>query len=129
MPPAEGESVTASAPRRVLVVDDHRGMRDTLASLLRAHGFEVSLASSGAEALATCAREPAYEAVLVDAYMPGIGGLAVAHYLHEHHPGTRVVLCTAADERETRHALESGHVSSAVQKPFTEAQLLRALTP
>ena len=112
---------------RLLVVDDQRSVREALALMLRAQGFAVSLAASGAEALDLCAREPAYDAVLVDAHMPGLGGLAVARALRERHPSTRVVLCTAADERVTRRAIESGQVSGAVHKPFTVAELLRAL--
>ncbi len=113
---------------RVLVVDDQRGMRESLAILLRSHGFDVSLAASGAEALATCAREPAYDAVMVDAYMPGIDGLAVARFVRERHPGTRIVLCTGADERETRRAVASGQVTSVVHKPFAIAEVLLALS-
>ena len=126
-PSAVSERVNVFAPRRILVVDDQRGMRDTLAMLLRAHGFDVSVAASGAEAMATCDREPAYDAVLLDAYMPGIGGLAVAKFLRQRHPGTRLVLCTAADEHETRRAVESGQVSCALHKPFEIDDVLRAL--
>jgi CheY-like chemotaxis protein len=112
---------------RILVVDDQRGMRDTLAMLLRAHGFIVSVAAGGAEAMATCEREPAYDAVLLDAYMPDIGGLTVARFLRQRHPQTRLVLCTGADEQETRRAVASGQVNCALHKPFEIDDVLRAL--
>jgi len=60
---------------RILVVDDEIGTRESVADLLRGHGFVVATASDGAEALA-CLRAQGSEAglVLLDLEMPESDG-------------------------------------------------------
>jgi CheY-like chemotaxis protein len=119
--------VSELSGQRILVVDDQPAMRATLAMLLRSLGADVQVAASGADAIERCAREPAFDAVLLDAYMPGLDGLALARLLHAAHPRTRLVLCTGAEEDTVRRALASGQVQSAVRKPFDVPSLVAAL--
>jgi len=60
---------------RVLIVDDEPGIRQSLAGILEDEGYAVLSASSGEEALAVLAAQPA-EAVLLDVWLPGMDGLA-----------------------------------------------------
>lgn len=122
-------SVTELDGRRILVVDDQPAMRATMAVLLRSLGAEVEIAASGGEALKRCAHPPPFDAVLLDAHMPGLDGFALARLLRAAHPGTRLVLCTGADEDAVRRALASGQVQCAVRKPFDVPELVAALAP
>jgi CheY-like chemotaxis protein len=89
---------------RVLVVDDDLGIREMLRAILELEGFDVELASGGAQALAVLlsAREPWI--VLMDVMMPGLSGVEVCGRLREAGPAGarhRVALMTAgllADE-------------------------------
>ena len=58
----------------VLVVDDEEIMRDVLETLLSAEGYRVDLARTGEEGLEAYGRR-AYDVVLLDVSMPGMGGL------------------------------------------------------
>src|SRR6202158_613562 len=58
----------------VLVVDDEEIMREVLETLLTADGYRVDLAKTGEEGLEAYGRR-AYDAVLLDVSMPGIGGI------------------------------------------------------
>src|SRR2546426_11909461 len=58
----------------ILVVDDEEVMRDVLDSLLAAEGYQVDLARSGEEGLDKF-QQRAYDLVLLDVSMPGMGGL------------------------------------------------------
>src|SRR5947208_14972484 len=58
----------------VLVVDDEEIMRDVLETLLSSEGYRVDLAKTGEEGLDAYTKR-AYDAVLLDVSMPGIGGL------------------------------------------------------
>ena len=49
----------APAPARVLVVDDDRASRDLMAKILRQEGYQVEVASDGAEAIAKAKAGPA----------------------------------------------------------------------
>jgi CheY-like chemotaxis protein len=71
-----------SAPRRVLIVDDNKDGRDSLAGLLRELGFIVTTASDGASAL-SCAQDFHPNVVLLDILMPGLNGFQVAEKLRQ----------------------------------------------
>jgi DNA-binding NarL/FixJ family response regulator len=85
---------------RVLVVDDHPLTRDALATLLRAHGFEIAgVAEDGEEAIAAAgATQP--DLVLLDLSMPGLDGLSALPRLRESAPNCEVVVLTASGTEE-----------------------------
>lgn len=64
----------APRPERILAVDDSPLFRDALGELLRNAGYDVSLASSGEEAIEVLAAREV-ECILLDCVMPGIGGI------------------------------------------------------
>src|SRR5947199_10598746 len=59
----------------ILVVDDEEIMREILETLLTREGYDVRLASSGAEGL-ELARALPFDAAVVDIMMPGMDGSA-----------------------------------------------------
>ena len=66
-------SLSADAPRRILVVDDDRALRHALSTLLEEAGHIVLQASDGPEALARLAGGPT-DLMLLDLGLPGMGG-------------------------------------------------------
>jgi DNA-binding response OmpR family regulator len=61
-------------PRRVLVVDDDELVRDSVAALLRAAGFEVAVAGDGEEALTVMGRQW-FPVIVTDRKMPVFDGI------------------------------------------------------
>src|SRR5262245_30733119 len=61
-------------PARVLVVDDEKNIRRTLAMVLEGEGYSVEDAHSAEEAIARVA-EGGIEAVMLDVKLPGISGI------------------------------------------------------
>src|SRR5437764_320956 len=78
-PDLSGSTLKVKTERRmakkgsVLVVDDEEIMREVLETLLVADGYRVDLAKTGEEGLEAYGRR-AFDAVLLDVSMPGIGG-------------------------------------------------------
>ena len=72
----------------VLVVDDEEIMREVLESLLSQEGYRVDLAKTGEEGLAR-SNERAYDAMLLDVSMPGIGGLRTLEEILKARPRSR----------------------------------------
>jgi two-component system, cell cycle response regulator DivK len=70
---AEGPSKMASQGKLVLVVDDFKDDREMYAYFLSIKGFRVTLASDGEEALVK-AFQVHPDAIILDLWMPGIGG-------------------------------------------------------
>ena len=97
---------------RVLVVDDQRLIRESIASLLSIQdGVEVvGTAGDGREAVEQArALEP--DVVLMDVRMPGMDGVAAAEVLAREAPACRVVMLTTFDDEEyVVRALRAGAV-------------------
>ena len=67
---------------RVLVVEDEESYSDALAYMLRKEGFEVSLASTGPDALTEFERTGA-DIVLLDLMLPGLPGTEVCRRIRQ----------------------------------------------
>jgi DNA-binding NarL/FixJ family response regulator len=80
---------------RLLVVDDHRMLREALVELLVQAGFDVvGEAADGADAVAL-AKQLEPEVVLMDLRMPVLGGLDATRLIKDARPATQVILLTA----------------------------------
>jgi DNA-binding NtrC family response regulator len=82
------------ADPRILVADDEPIIRDSLAEFLGNHGFAVTTAADGTEAVALAGKER-FDVVLCDVNMPGLDGHDVLERLGRISPETSVILITA----------------------------------
>jgi len=92
--------MAAESPPTVLVVDDLRGVRQILTSLLARAGYQTIEAANGQEAL-EAARNTCPDAILLDIRMPGMSGFEVLERLHEADPELPVIMITAYDDVQT----------------------------
>jgi DNA-binding NtrC family response regulator len=79
---------------RIVVADDERAARESLAEILRDDGYEVFTASSGEEALRLVAEESP-DVLLTDLRMPGLDGHELLSRVRRAYPETAVVVMTA----------------------------------
>jgi DNA-binding NtrC family response regulator len=108
----------------VLVVDDEEVMRDVLESLLSQDGYRVDLAKTGEEGLARFG-ERAYETVLLDVSMPGIGGLRTLEELLKLDREAVVIMITAYATFDTAIAAWQLGAFNCIRKPFENEQILK----
>ena len=108
---------------KVLVVDDQRNMRTTLALMLRAAGYEVDEASDGVQGAELGARG-AYDVVLTDLRMGSQDGIGVLKAVKDAESNSEVIVMTAYGTIES--AVEAMRLGAFdyIQKPFTEEELL-----
>ncbi|MCB9661451.1 MAG: sigma-54 dependent transcriptional regulator [Polyangiales bacterium] len=108
---------------KILVVDDQRNMRTTLAMLLRGADHHVEEAENGDVACERVAEE-AFDLVLTDLKMGTTDGLAVLRKTREASPLTEVIVMTAYGTIES--AVEAMRLGAHdyIQKPFEEEELL-----
>jgi len=114
---------------RVLIVDDDGPVRRTLARTLGAEGYETALAPDGGAALVEVERDPP-DAIVLDAIMPGLDGLAVARRLREKGVPVPILMLTARDSVADRVAGLDAGADDYLVKPFALKELkarLRAL--
>ena len=82
---------------RLLVAEDDRGVRESLARALEFEGYEVITAPDGVEALNQVASgEP--DLVVLDVMMPGFDGLEVARKLRAKGNAVPILMLTARHE-------------------------------
>ncbi len=110
-------------PARVLVVDDEPYITDLVRAALRLEGFEVEVASTGAEALAA-GRRGGVDLVLLDVMLPDLEGVEVCRRWRADGVDVPVVFLTARDATEDRIAgLEAGG-DDYLPKPFSLDELV-----
>jgi two-component system response regulator MprA len=109
---------------KILVVDDERAVRDSLRRALELQGYEVALASDGAEALAQLESNGQPDAVLLDVLMPGIDGLEVCRRIRQTGSEVPVLMLTARDAVGDRVAGLDAGADDYVVKPFALEELL-----
>lgn len=113
---------------RVLIVDDDPNCRQILDVMLSRHGFTVTMAVNGAEAVrAAQAHRP--DLIVMDILMPVMTGSEAATTLKSDPAFAEVpmIAVTAlAFEEDRRAALEAGF-DLVVTKPFSRRQLIEAI--
>ena len=110
---------------RVLVVDDQPSNLRVISALLMRHGYAVTTAEHGAEALAALERQLP-DLMLLDMLMPGMDGFDLLHEIRARPDWSSlpVVFLTVAQDRELLlRAFDAGAVDY-VTKPFMPEELL-----
>ena len=114
-------------PRRVLFVDDHEEILESLRQLLQAD-YEVHTAVGGQEALELCRSAGPFAVVVSDHDMPGMTGTELLEAVGREWPQcARMLLTARLDVDLAVEALHRAGVCRLLQKPFTRAQLCEAL--
>jgi CheY-like chemotaxis protein len=116
--------------RQLLVADDDASTRHVLAGALAAHGYKVTLACDGAEALAL-GRAERFDAMLLDCRMPHGGAIEVLSALrHETHAASHAVTAIATSAEvpaKLRAELLDAGFSGVIEKPCKIGSLVDAL--
>jgi DNA-binding response OmpR family regulator len=108
---------------RVLVVEDHVRLAQSVARVLRREGMAVDLAFDGAAALDRTA-EVDYDVVVLDRDLPGVPGDEVCRRLMREPLRTRVLMLTAAGTVADRVAGLSLGADDYLPKPFAYPELV-----
>jgi DNA-binding NtrC family response regulator len=108
----------------VLVVDDEEVMRDVLDSLLAAEGYQVELAKTGEEGLDKF-QQRAFDLVLLDVSMPGMGGLRALEEILKLDPDAVITIVTAYATFDTAIAAMQRGAFTVISKPFDNEEILK----
>lgn len=115
-----------SSRRCVLVVDDDRLVCALTSEMLRELGFEVHEAYSAAAALKSLRAGLKVHMLVTDIRMPDMSGVELAELVQAENAAMRV-LYVSAYAMETRNAHENRLRGELLTKPFTFAELERAM--
>ncbi len=107
----------------LLIAEDDKGVREALERALRFEGYEISVASDGAQALELAARN-APDLYLLDVLMPHVDGLSVCRALRQRGDRTPILVLTARHEVADRVAGLDAGADDYLVKPFALDELL-----
>ncbi len=108
---------------RVLIVDDEKNIRTSIAQLLKMEGIDSTEAQNGLSAQRLL-QEEQFDAAVVDLKMPGMDGLALLQWIKEEGPDLPVMMISAfGDVEDAVNAMKQGAVDYLV-KPFDPEELL-----
>lgn len=106
----------------ILIVDDDRSIREALALLFKRAGYEIDVASSGAEALQKLKSEP--DLLVLDIMMPDVSGYEVCRQIRSQSSSIPILMLTARDQTQDKVlGLDLG-ADAYLGKPFETAELL-----
>jgi two-component system response regulator AtoC len=107
--------------RRVLIVDDETGVRESLRMVLK-DGYDPTTVPSASEALDALAAG-AFDVVLLDIVMPEMDGLELLEEIRSRYPRTPVIMLTATKTVKTAVGAMKLGAFDYVTKPFDVDEL------
>jgi DNA-binding NtrC family response regulator len=106
----------------LLIVDDDEVMRDTLSDVLKKKGYEVSVASSGNEALSAI-RKNIVDLIVLDMRLPDLDGIEVLKRVKEFDTEILVIMMTAYSDVQTAVSAMKSGAYHYINKPFELEEL------
>lgn len=118
---------------RILVIDDDRGVRTAIQTVLEHKGFEVHVVDDGRAGI-KLVKDESFDLLIVDVFMPGMDGLETIRLVHEHKPELPIVVMSGLSFGSSpapapdflSMATKLGAVRS-LKKPFRPRDLLAVI--
>ncbi|MDE7236611.1 MAG: response regulator, partial [Paramuribaculum sp.] len=110
----------------ILWADDEIDLLKPHIMFLKAKGYEVVTACSGADALDMADRAP-FDLVILDENMPGISGLETLSRLKLAHPQIPVIMITKSEEENIMDQAVGSKIADYLIKPVNPSQILLSI--
>ena len=121
--------MTESRTKHILLVDDEKNMRFSLAFLLEAAGYRISQAGNGWEALDLLLtmwnNGQQVDLVITDIRMPHTDGMALIEHLKRLHYQIPVLVITEYGNRKLKSTIMKNGCAGYMDKPFDEKELIK----
>ncbi|CAG7614876.1 response regulator transcription factor [Paenibacillus allorhizosphaerae] len=112
--------------KHILLVDDHRTFLAGSAIILEKHGFRVTTASSGAEALERMEQSD-FDLFVFDLKLPRMNGFELTEATLQRRPEATIVILTGEDISEHYDRLIDMGVTGIMEKSLGELELIYCL--
>jgi CheY-like chemotaxis protein len=124
--PAATRPIATPTRPVILLVEDDEPVRELIGRALRANGFDVVAAASGAEAL-DLEHHRHVDVLLSDVMLTDQNGFEVANQIHARSPRIPIIFMSGYYDRAVAEAAHLDIRSIVLQKPFAIADLLEHL--
>ncbi|MCK4788646.1 MAG: response regulator [Desulfobacteraceae bacterium] len=103
--------------KKVLIVEDEKGIRVLLSDLLSSKGFEVSMARDGQESLDQL-EDGRFDLVVTDIHMPRLDGIEMLKRMKKEGRKEKVIIMTGDSSDQRLRDADIPHIVTQLQKPF-----------
>ena len=110
--------------KRILLVEDERGARESIKLLLTIDRHHVVEATEGAEAVELL-KSQTFDLAILDYFMPGMRGSELALHIRKVAPALPILMITAYLEKLSE---TDKPVDAVIGKPFNVEELRRTIT-
>ncbi len=107
---------------KLLTVDDEPGICEFMLDFFSGMGYSVSIALTGKEAISSVERDKP-SIVFLDIIMPDMDGFEVLRRIKEIDPDIKVIMVSAADDKEVREKAKALGADEFIRKPFSKRYL------
>jgi DNA-binding NtrC family response regulator len=118
--------LTKSEHARILVIDDDKGVRDSLEAVLKEEGYEVDLAENGQQAIQK-SKANYYNLALVDLRLPDMDGLKLLTDMMETVPKVVKIIITGYPSLQNAIEAVNRGADGYMVKPYKMEDLLRMI--
>ena len=122
------DTVELQGHENILVVEDEASLQDLARTILEGHGYSVTTAANGKEAMAAAENSTSpFDLLLTDVIMPGMSGRVLADQLNRKYPALKVLYMSGYTDNAIVHygILEPG--IEFIHKPFSPITLVRKI--
>jgi two-component system nitrogen regulation response regulator NtrX len=105
-------------PQSILIVDDEKGIREALSSILKDEGYETASVGSGEECLALLSQRGT-DLVLLDVWLEGMDGLATLERMRQNGMSAMVVMISGHASIETAVRATKLGAFDFIEKPLS----------
>ena len=112
--------------KKILWADDEIDLLEAHVLFLDQHGYEVTKATNGEDAV-KCAQSEAFDVVLLDEHMPGMDGLETAIKVKDSRPDIPIIMITKSEEESLMDDALGAKIADYLTKPVNPTQILVAL--
>ena len=112
--------------KKILLIEDMKGVRDSLEVILSIQGYEVDFAENGQQGLEK-AKASSYDLIITDILMPELDGTEVIMQLQSGGSQTPILAISAGGDgvsADQALTLAKEKASAVMEKPFSKEELL-----
>ncbi len=119
--------------KKVLIVDDNESAREILEDALQSFSLDVSMASSGSEAISKVESADVncpYDLIIMDWQMPEMNGIRASELIKKHpklKKAPKIIMLTAYGREEVVRQAEEAGIDGFLVKPMNSSALLSAI--
>lgn len=129
--PAQAPTGPADTPQplpRILLVEDDPVAGQAIAGLIETFGYRVTLAPQALAALSELDADGAFDAMVFDFDLPGMGGCELAQMLRQRGNVTPIIALTASAHGDEDQRARAAGMDDCLRKPVPPEALRAALT-